>query len=77
MDFPKGSPDCGRSLFAHFHGAKDEVVPLVESERLVNALREAGGNAKFTVYPHARHDSWTETYKNPELYEWFLSHTLP
>ena len=29
---------------------------------------------KLTVYPQAQHDSWTETYDNPELYTWFLSH---
>ena len=27
---------------------------------------------KFTVYPEANHDSWTETYKNRELYAWLL-----
>ncbi|MCC2670420.1 MAG: phospholipase [Armatimonadetes bacterium] len=31
-------------------------------------------DVKFTVYPEAQHDSWTETYNNPELYEWFLQH---
>jgi len=57
-----------------FHGAKDEVVPMEKSEVMVKALEEAGGDVKFTVYPEATHDSWTETYNNPELYEWFLSH---
>jgi len=57
-----------------FHGAKDELVPIGESERMVKAVEEAGGNVKFTVYPEAGHDAWTETYNNPELYEWFLSH---
>jgi predicted peptidase len=58
-----------------FHGAKDNVVPLARSEDMVKALKEAGADVKFTVYPDAGHDSWTETYNNPELYEWFLSHT--
>ena len=57
-----------------FHGAKDEVVPLRESELMVDALKAAGGNVRFTVYPEAGHDSWTEAYNTPELYEWFLSH---
>lgn len=55
-----------------FHGAKDPVVPLARSEAMVNALKAAGGSVKFTVYPDAGHDSWTETYNNPELYEWLL-----
>lgn len=55
-----------------FHGAKDSVVPLSASETMVEALRKAKGNVKFTVYPDADHDSWTETYNNPELYTWLL-----
>jgi predicted peptidase len=58
-----------------FHGAKDPVVRLEESERMVNALRQFGAtNVQLTVYPEAQHDSWTETYDNPKLYEWFLQH---
>ncbi|MHC5833766.1 MAG: carboxylesterase family protein, partial [Nostoc sp.] len=57
-----------------FHGAKDNVVPLKESEIMVSALKARDGNVKFTVYPEADHDSWTQTYNNPELYKWFLQH---
>jgi predicted peptidase len=59
-----------------FHGAKDPSVPVEESAKMVRALEECGGEVRFTVYPEAKHDSWTETYDNPELYEWFLSHSL-
>lgn len=55
-----------------FHGAKDPVIPLAESQRLVDTLREAGGKVRFTIYPEAEHDAWTETYSNPELFEWLL-----
>ena len=58
-----------------FHGGKDPVVPLRESNEMVNALKKAGGDVQLTVYPEAQHDSWTETYNNPKLYEWFLSHS--
>ena len=57
-----------------FHGARDNVVPLKASKEMVEAVQKAGGNAKLTVYPEAGHDSWTATYDNPALYEWFLSH---
>jgi len=57
-----------------FHGAKDPTVPLERSEEMVEAVKKAGGDVKFTVYPEAKHDSWTQTYDNPELYEWFLQH---
>ncbi len=55
-----------------FHGAEDKVVPASFSESMVTAIRRAGGGPKITIYPHAGHDSWTETYENPELYEWLL-----
>jgi predicted peptidase len=56
-----------------FHGAKDRVVPLARSEELVEALKRSGGNPKLTVYPEAGHDSWTETYANPQFYDWLLA----
>lgn len=57
-----------------FHGDQDEIVPISESEVMVDALKRYGGNIRFTIYPDAGHDSWTRTYNDPELYEWFLSH---
>jgi predicted peptidase len=58
-----------------FHGGKDPVVPLEESQRMVDLVKKAGvRDVSLKVYPEAGHDSWTETYKNPELYEWFLKH---
>lgn len=57
-----------------FHGAMDRIVPFSESEKMVTALKAGGGNVKFTVYPNTDHDSWTETYNNPALYDWFLQH---
>ena len=44
-----------------FHGAKDEVIPVKESEEMVEAINKAVGNAKLTIYPEATHDSWTAT----------------
>ena len=58
-----------------FHGGKDSVVPPSESERMIAALKKAGvKELELTVYPEAGHDSWTATYSNPKLYEWFLAH---
>jgi predicted peptidase len=57
-----------------FHGDADTTVSLDQSKKMVEALEAAGGKVKFTVYPGVGHDSWTETYNNPALYDWFLSH---
>lgn len=56
-----------------FHGAKDQVVPVENSRRIVAALEKLGAWIQYTEYPEAGHDSWTETYADPKLYEWFLS----
>lgn len=55
-----------------FHGGKDILVPPRRSEEMVEALKKLGGKPKLTIYPDAGHDSWTETYDNPELYKWLL-----
>jgi len=69
IDFLKGLP-----IWA-FHGAKDKVVPSSETEKLVERLESIGADVKFTLYPDAEHDSWTETYNNQELYNWLLSNS--
>ncbi|MBG90163.1 MAG: phospholipase [Verrucomicrobiales bacterium] len=61
-----------------FHGAKDTVVPMEESDRIVKLLTGYGNkNIKLTIYPEAGHNVWTETYANPDLYRWLLSKSLP
>jgi predicted peptidase len=60
-----------------FHGARDSVVALTESERMIAAYREVGNDPRLTIYPEAQHDSWTPTYANPELYEWLLQQSRP
>ncbi|MBD2863056.1 carboxylesterase family protein [Paenibacillus oceani] len=58
-----------------FHGAQDTIVLIEESERMVEQLQACGSDVRLTVYPEAKHNAWTETYENPELYEWMLSHS--
>ena len=89
LDYPERlaaiAPICGRSdLFRIrrisripawvFHGADDPIVPLENSERMVKRLREQRADVKLTVYPKVKHDAWTRTYANPQLYEWLLQH---
>lgn len=56
-----------------FHGAKDPVVKVNRSREMVDALKKLGSPIKYTEYPEAQHDSWTETYANPELYDWLFA----
>ncbi len=50
-----------------FHGAQDPVVPLEQTESIVEAIKQQGGKVKLTVYPEAGHDSWTQTYAQPGI----------
>jgi predicted dehydrogenase/dienelactone hydrolase len=56
-----------------FHGAKDPVVKVARSRDMIQALKAAGNDARYTEYPDAVHDCWTETYKDPELYAWLFA----
>lgn len=57
-----------------FHGALDEAVPVAASEVMAERLRKLGADVRLTIYPDLYHDSWTVTYNNPALYDWFLEH---
>ena len=57
-----------------FHGGKDGTVYVAESEKMVAAINKRGGEAKLTIYPEHGHNSWDDTYNNPEIYTWLLSH---
>lgn len=56
-----------------FHGADDTVVPLSESQDMVDALASLDVDVTFTIYPDTGHNSWTETYNNPDFYDWLFS----
>lgn len=71
-------PECGPRLATTpvwtFHGEDDDVVPIRQTEDMVAAVEKAGGDVRFTQYPGIRHDAWTRTYADPELYRWLLTH---
>ncbi len=58
-----------------FHGEKDDVVPIEESELMVEALQDCGGDVRLTRYPQDGHNSWDSAYAEADLYDWLLSHS--
>jgi predicted peptidase len=40
-----------------FHGAKDDIVPVKESKKIVKRINALGGNARLTIYPDADHNA--------------------
>jgi predicted peptidase len=55
-----------------FHGDADTSVNVSGSRDLIEAIKKAGGDPKYTEYPGVGHDSWTKAYGTDELYEWML-----
>ena len=60
-----------------FHGANDDVVPLAQSERMIEAVRAAGGKPLFTVLPDAGHAIGESTYRRNELWRWLFEQQRP
>jgi predicted peptidase len=59
-----------------FHGDADEVIPVTESRKMVEALKAAGGNVRYTEYPGMKHNSYDKAYNEPELFPWLLAQKM-
>jgi predicted peptidase len=60
-----------------FHGDEDKAVKVERTRAMIEALKTAGGEPKYTEYPGVGHDSWTATYKNPEFHQWLFTQRRP
>lgn len=56
-----------------FHGAKDEVVPVSESEHLIEAIRSAGGQPRFTILPAGGHGICLEVCQRKDVWQWLFA----
>ncbi|MBN1251794.1 MAG: prolyl oligopeptidase family serine peptidase [Bacteroidales bacterium] len=56
-----------------FHGDNDKAVNVSRSRNMINALRKAGGNPKYTEYKGVGHGSWINAYRETELLKWLFS----
>ncbi len=55
-----------------FHGDKDPAVKVDYSRQMIEALKKAGGDPKYTEYPGVGHNSWDKAYGTDELYDWLF-----
>jgi predicted peptidase len=55
-----------------FHGDQDTMVSFAATKKMVDGLKAAGGNVRFTVYEGAGHGISGRVYRTKELYEWLL-----
>jgi len=71
---PEAAPALKNIPIWNFHGKKDQIIPVSQSDVIIKALKKQGAtDLTYTVYPDADHDSWTVTYENPEVYKWLLA----
>jgi len=56
-----------------FHGDDDRAVPVGRSREMIEAIRAAGGDPKYTEYPGVGHDSWTRTYADDAFHAWLFA----
>lgn len=57
-----------------FHGAKDRVVLPAESKQMIQAVKQAGGNPRFSE-PNVGHNVWQVAYTKP-LFDWMQNPAL-
>jgi len=60
-----------------FHGADDDIVPVTESRRMTEAMKQIGAEVRYTEYPDVGHPCWNKAYEEPKLFPWLLSKSLP
>lgn len=56
-----------------FHGDADNVVPEHFSKDMVEAMKAAGVDVKYTVYPGVGHNSWDNVFVEPGLFAWLFA----
>lgn len=60
-----------------FHGAQDDTVNVAFSRRMIDALKAAGGQPKYTEYPNVGHRSWENAFQEKDLLSWlYAQHKL-
>lgn len=55
-----------------FHGSIDKTVNPQRTRDMIKAIKNAGGNPKFTEYDSVAHNSWDNAYSDPKLLEWMF-----
>jgi predicted esterase len=55
-----------------FHGEEDNLVPVRFSREMIDAIKKAGGNPKYTEFPDAGHNIWDQVSRTPGLMDWLF-----
>lgn len=55
-----------------YHGKRDDIVPICQSEAMVNSIKVQGGNVEFFVYDDLSHNCWDRAFEDTDLIEWLV-----
>ena len=55
-----------------FHGEDDNLVPVRFSREMIEGIKKAGGNPKYTEFPGAGHNIWNQVVSTPGLMDWLF-----
>lgn len=56
-----------------YHGKLDDIVPISQSEAMVNSVKLQGGNVEFIVYDDLSHNCWDRAFEKTDLIKWLIS----
>ena len=56
-----------------WHGDKDTVIKPSRSRDMIQAVKEAGGSAKYSEIKGRGHNSWVDVWNSAELWDWLYS----
>ena len=72
-----GNPDLAQNIADvpvwAFHGAKDRSVPVRFSRDMIEAIKKAGGNPRYTEYPDEGHIISEPLFNTPDLLDWVFA----
>jgi predicted esterase len=56
-----------------FQGGQDTQVTPAQADLMITKFRNAGGVARYTLYPNLGHGTWNSAYAEPDFFIWLLS----
>jgi predicted peptidase len=55
-----------------FHGEEDKTVSVEGSTKIVEAIKQAGGKPKLTIFPKTGHGIDKQVFSRTDVYDWLL-----
>ncbi|HNT49886.1 MAG TPA: prolyl oligopeptidase family serine peptidase, partial [Cyclobacteriaceae bacterium] len=73
-DAPRYTKQAAKVPFWIFHGDKDVVVNVKESQTMVAKLKSLKASVKYTEYGGVNHNSWVNAFAEPDFMKWLFSY---